>query len=474
MPTKKHSMKRWRLSLVGAASPYIFGTVVQGISQLAVLPILSRTIASDELGVVAASLVVVQGASVLLGLGLGSAVTRDYFDGVDGPSAASRLLYLALTAAATLGALLIFAGPLWAGLFRSVDFVIGGALFWAAVASIPLACVQLCQAYLRAQSRAGAFVATGLIASVGGQGLGLGALVLSAGTGRNYIFGLAMGHFIAASIAIAKCKPRRANSVRPNLRRALAFGLPTMPHLLALYLLVAADRVMIEGILGLDALASYLLAYAAGGIVMQLVSAANNAWAPIILRSPADGRWTLLADTAAVMTRVTSWLTCCLIFSAPLLTYVLAPPDYDRVLISQLLIVTSLSAIPYVGYLASVHVLFFYRRSFVVAAASCAAALVNILLNFIALREWGLYGAAVVTVLSYMVLFLVVRRRAAKMADVPWQRGSLSMAWGLVTVAAILGSTLPFNLGGFWVRGALVAVSGVCLALSTRQMPRPL
>ncbi|CAA9213114.1 MAG: hypothetical protein AVDCRST_MAG57-187, partial [uncultured Blastococcus sp.] len=62
--------------VLGRGSLYTVATAAPALAALAVLPLVTRLLSAVEYGVVAVVLVVVQVGLILLGLGLGAAVTR--------------------------------------------------------------------------------------------------------------------------------------------------------------------------------------------------------------------------------------------------------------------------------------------------------------------------------------------------------------------------------------------------------------
>lgn len=175
--------------------------------------------------------------------------------GDDGPGAARALVPLVGLATAAVALAAELSGPLWTRPFGEVEY--GSALRLAVWLSVAVALRTAAQELLRAERRAGRFVAVSLVASVGGQAVGL-VLVWSGHGAAGYLAGLGIGNLVAAAggLAGAMGAPR----LRPTLGLlgwAAAFSLPIAGHRVASALLDGGDRFLIERLSGLGEVGEY-------------------------------------------------------------------------------------------------------------------------------------------------------------------------------------------------------------------------
>lgn len=449
-----------RRELFGRGSVYTLASAVQAGSALLILPLVTRLLDPSDYGLVATATVVAQLLAVLASLGLNGAVMLEYFT-PDGPARARRLVGIAGLVALVVVALADATSPIWASGFAELSLDVDLRLaIWSAA---PLAVLAASQAMLRSRRRPFAFVVATCVATVGGYGLGALLVVLTDGGATAYLAGVLIGAGAGAAIGLAcggVSGPRRTDG--PLFRSALRVGLPLVPHVVALFALLAADRLLIERILGLGAAGRYQVAYLIGGAAISLLVAVNNAWSPMIIGAPAGERWRLLASTTRDLERLVPGLFAGVALLAPILVALAAPGEYDPADLAPVTVVVAMSVLPFLWYLSAVHVVFFHRRTGVLARTTPTATVFALVGNLLVLRAWGLMGAAVVTVASYAFLAWRVRRAAARIEVVPWDHAvSVRAAVELALVAA-LALALPTT--GLWLAargGAVVIIASV-------------
>lgn len=404
---------------------------------------------------VAAALIVFWLVGAAAGLGIPAAISRAYF--LPGGTVGVKVLTTtALLAAVAVTALVEITAPFWSQVFKDISYE--GALRVAALAGIPLTVLTASQQVLRAQDRVGVYVLTAALASAGGQIAGLiGASVDDA---NGYMLGLFAGTTLAAAVStrftgIAPIRAAEPGYIRENVR----LGLPTVPHSIAMYLLGAGDRVVVERLEGLTALATYTLAYTVGWLAVIVALALNNAWSPAIYGADESDRWRVLADTAAAILGVMSLIALGLGLAAPVALDLIAPSDYELAGLGAVSTLVAVSVVPYVLYLASSHVVFWVGATAVLAWATPLTAAVNVGLNFILIPPLGLTGAAVATLGCYVLLAGLVWWRATDLANVPWRWTSMATSIGLVTIGATITLLLPED--GIVAVGRSVAAAGL-------------
>jgi O-antigen/teichoic acid export membrane protein len=77
-----------------------------------------------------------------------------------------------------------------------------------------------------------------------------------------------------------------------------------------------------------------------------------------------------------------------------------------------------------------------------------AAALVNVALNFALIPPYGMVGAAISTLVAYLVMFFGMTIRAQQVFPVPYQWKRIALAAGAAVGLTVLGKSLDVPLGG--------------------------
>lgn len=444
----------------GRGSIYTLATLIQLGAAILAIPILTRTLSPEQFGLVTAALVVQAVLGTAAAFGLPAAIARAYFR-EDGPPGARALIALTAVSAVALAALAELTGPLWIGVFANVPY--DDVLRLAVVSSIPTAVLISAQTVLRSADRAGAFVLSAAIATAGGQGLGV---LLAAGGGpTGYMagvsIGLAIGTIVAwAGAGLAIAPLRRSRGGGALLRRAALIGLPTIPHALALYLLSAADRVVVERIEGLASAGSYYAAYTVGALAIFLVAALNSAWGPALYGAADEDRWDFLADSTVAIGRVIGYAVAAIALGAPIALAVFAPGDYDLDGLAPVSALVAVSALPYILYAAATNVVIWQGRTLVLAWTTPLVAVVNIVLCVVLVRAIGIEGAAIATLVSYALLAGLTWMASTRLAEIPWAPAKLASAAVPAGIGLLAALLLPEDGAWLVVRAIAAAAAG--------------
>lgn len=460
--------------LLGRGSIYTIGMAAQAAGAWLILPLVTRVLDPAQFGVVTACTVVIQILSTLLALGAANPILRLWYLGDDGPVRARSMYLFAVLGGLVLATVAFLTGPLWVRVFDGVGFdrpmqlaVVGSALLGTAIVG---------QAIVRARELAGVFVALTILMSVVGPGVGI-ALAAAHGP-AGYVAGLVVGYAGGAAVGLVVSRPSaRHLTSRVLVLQTLAIGLPTIPHSIALYLISAADRVVIQHQRGLVDVGRYQLAYLVGTAAITLLSAVGNAWAPIVYGAADHERWDVLARTSSVLVTIGALLGGAVALLAPVALALIAPSAYRVDELTSVTAVLAVAIVPVMLYQSHVQVLYQRGRTGPLAWASPVTAAVNIGLTLVLVARWGLVGAAVATVASYCLQAAVVRVAARRLETVPWRPRTATAAWLVAGVLALAGWALPTSAPAIVVRllaaAAVVAVGAMVVRRALRATPAP-
>ena len=453
--------------VLGRGSLYTVATAAPALAALAVLPLVTRLLSAPEYGVVAVVLVVVQVGLILLGLGLGAAVTRTAVIEAHGAERAAALVLRGAACGVALGLVLLATGPLWGDPVLGVPW--SAAQAWAVGAAAAGSVVILVQSWLRGADRVAAYVGLGLVANLGGPVVGLVLVAAVARRADLYALGLAAGQAAAAVAGLALLarapRGRRAGVLRDGLR----VGLPTLPHQVSLYLAVG----------GLVLLATHLLGPAAGGranIVLTLgvggavlVSAMNNAWAPAVYRAAPEDRPAVLDDTTGRIGLLAACVGGGVALAGPWLLRFLAPSAYrPDELVGPLAVVTAATVVSVV-YLASGHRVFASGRTAGLALTTPLSVAAGLTVGGLLTPVAGLVGLASGYLAVYLLLAAATTGLQRRVSSSRWWPPAMPAALAVAAGATAAGALLPTGGPGSLVRvlGVLV-VGGVAAGVVVR------
>ena len=191
-------------------------------------------------------------------------------------------------------------------------------------------------------------------------------------------------------------------------------------------LLNMGDRYILLYLIDADATGLYDLAYSVAGILtaflLQPVSLAFLPQSYKLYRQPGDRRYYSKMQTYVVL--ATIWMALGLAFFGDIVVRTLARSEayWSATAIIPLLL---LGNVFFAGRLITMIGLLVKKRTQVAALTVVVATVVNILLNFWLIPKWGLYGAALATVLAYFLLYILTYYFAQNSYKIPYENMKL-------------------------------------------------
>jgi O-antigen/teichoic acid export membrane protein len=405
---------------------YVLATGVQALAVVLAVPVLARVTTNVQLGQAGIYIAILATLTGVMDLGLAGWVTREFFIGGE---PFQTLKFALWTTLAVTGALFLVAAT-WFAAVGTGGFVI--VAFCGIAGGTGATLVANVQAVHRARKQSLRFLA---LASAAGGASQLGGCMAAAvfHTGLAYAAGAATVTCTAAALAWRTVGDSTHVSV--NLRSALTrlrAAAPTVPHVLAIALIATAPRFVLAHDYGSLAVGQYQIALVCGAGVGLLVTAANNLWAPAVYA--AKDPWHFIAISTAFMWELASLVTLPLLFVLPeILSFIGgAPPSQKLIVTASLLALTPFATIL---YLSSVHVLFRTGNTVSLTFAAPVAAAAAAISAVVLIPMFQLAGAAAAVLGGMLVLILICRLSAVRLANIPYR---LTAVLGKGAVPAVI------------------------------------
>ncbi|TYB33018.1 MAG: oligosaccharide flippase family protein [Flexistipes sinusarabici] len=195
------------------------------------------------------------------------------------------------------------------------------------------------------------------------------------------------------------------------VKYALAFGVPIVFHLLAGVLHNSADRFILEKFVSMSQLGLYTVGYQLGMVMSILVTAINQAWQPNYFdlmssdSSDENKKYENRKYFAYWMFIISSICLFGILFTKEIL-FLLTPSEYHGA--SGIVQVILAGYFMQGLYYFAASPIFFYKKTKILPFLTGSSALLNIILNLIFIPIYGIYGAAVATLISYFYQALVI------------------------------------------------------------------
>jgi O-antigen/teichoic acid export membrane protein len=256
---------------------------------------------------------------------------------------------------------------------------------------------------------------------------------------------------------------------------ALRFSVPLVPAVLGTFVLSMADRLVVQGAMGLEEVARYQVAYNAASVPLLLLSLLYSNWLPRFFALP-DGaeRTAVIVAGRDVLYRLLVPLMAGFAIGAPVLLRLWAPPSYRTDALSWVVLIVVVTTVPFAAQLALAQAMTVQGRTTAIAATTVAAAAVNLVLNLWWVPVWGLNGSAAATLASYVLLAAILARCTRRTTPMPRASVGVWARLGVALLVSTVATILPATGAGFWIRIPLaLAAAGWFLGLVAGLRSRP-
>lgn len=220
------------------------------------------------------------------------------------------------------------------------------------------------------------------------------------------VYGMTMPYVIAAIILWGIIFFKKPTGIHWNYSKyGFAIGLPFVFHTLAHNVLSQSDRVMMQNMgIASSEIGIYSLYYSFVAVLSMLLSALNTSWCPFYYDDLDTQDWERLRIKCVNYIELFTVLTIGFLLLSREVGYLLAGADYWGGM--PVIPILTLAVYFTFMYQFAVNFEFFHKKTNLVALGTIAAAILNITLNAVLIRPWGMYGAAIATMISYAALFL--------------------------------------------------------------------
>ncbi len=404
------------------AAIYLGAAILSRAASLFLIPLYTRRLTVEEYGRYALFLTLLAFLSTFLSAGLLSAIPTEYFSDKDHAvgkrraSEVSRWIALLVLGGATLSLV-------GAGLFAANDptSLFGRkTLSLAIVGSAGMAIGTVPWTLLRSEQRPYPAAAFQLLefTTMTGAGLLL-VLVLRRGyEGAIEAAALAPAVNALAALIYIWRLPKSGLHLK-RLRAALRFALPFLPHFVAGWLLGASDLWILRRAGFALELGSYSLAAQVVAPVSMVITAWNlHMAAEMGACFRADGIPGMRSRLPGVrLTYIASAVVpgVALLLGLPLVASVVGERFESAIVFVPFLV---LAILPNALYFADFQILYYSGRSWRIAGATVAAAVLTVVVGLLVIPRYGAYGAVAARVTGALVRSLVVVHSAGKTTDV--------------------------------------------------------
>ncbi|HET6830530.1 MAG TPA: oligosaccharide flippase family protein [Solirubrobacterales bacterium] len=446
--------------LVSTGFAYTAASVVSKVIAVLLLPLYTSYLSPTEYGQAELLFSTVVAASIVIRLGLIEALLRFYYLPDERGDRVIATGFAALFWATTAGALVALPFASQIGDLLSGEALDPGLVRIAIGGLWVLTLYEYMSTLFRVDERARAYFGF----TIGNVLVAIAltvALVVGLDAGAE---GLLLGAYVAGLpfllwLIVAERRRLALWPERELLRRMFRFGLPTMPAEISIYSLAFVDRIIIAHSLGPAQLGLYGLAFKFSQAIQVVVRGFQLAWPPLAysIRDDEEARRTY-AVVVTAFTALCGLIVVAMWLEARWIVRLLAAPDFfdSYEAIGPL----ALGAALYGIYLALVVILGRTGKTQYNFPVTIAATVANVALNLILVPAWGIVGAGVALIASYLIVIVLIYLVSRRIFPIPWQWGRLAVVVGAAAALIAAGEVLLPTDGaaGFLSRLALIGL----------------
>jgi O-antigen/teichoic acid export membrane protein len=211
------------------------------------------------------------------------------------------------------------------------------------------------------------------------------------------------------------------NKVRKKyVQDVFFYGLPLLPHILAIGVMDLSDRLFIREMVGKEELGIYDVGYKVGSILLLLQTSLFMAWNPFFYeKMKSINDWNKTYIVAVSYFLMVGLFICCLLLTlaAPLL-FLCIGKDFSGGI--QYVFWISLAYVFLGFYKIFAGFIFYEKKNHLLSYIAVFNVVINLFLNYYLIKAYGSMGAAYATVISYFVFFLITALISYQLHPMPW------------------------------------------------------
>lgn len=240
------------------------------------------------------------------------------------------------------------------------------------------------------------------------------------------------------------------------IRYGLRLALPYVPHIIAIYLLASADKLVIQQLCGEEAVAYYNIGFTCAVVISMLSNSVNSAMSPWLFQSLHDKNYEKIRSVNKVYVGAFVFVAVGLLLIAPEIMLIIGGEKYRQA--QGVLMPIMAGCCCNFIYTSYVNVESFLKKPGMISVGTVTTACINLVLNFIFVGLYGYEAAAYTTMVCYMILliFHYSMVRHYKYHKIYDNKFNLLCAVGICAFALFMRMTYQS-----WIRLALIGVYAV-------------
>lgn len=243
------------------------------------------------------------------------------------------------------------------------------------------------------------------------------------------------------------------------IKFALSLSLPLIVHTLAKNILDTSDRLMIANMYGNSAAGIYGTVYSISMIALILWSAINNAVVPVVFEKLKEKEYKYVENLTIKILILFSMGSVLVTLIAPEILFILTTPEYYSAVHMIPAIATGIYFTAVYGIYGNM--LLFAKKSLQIMFATSGAAIINIILNYFFIRQYGYMAAAYTTFISFAMLAFMQGKMQLRIYKEEVVSTKYVVGISVITTCSCLMCNFFYEY--FWIRYIMIAIMIIIL-----------
>jgi len=251
---------------------------------------------------------------------------------------------------------------------------------------------------------------------------------------------------------------------------SLKLSIPLIGYAFAGQVLNVSDRMMISKMVGNDAVGIYSTLYTVSSISLLVWTAINSSFVPYLYQN-LEKKDNKIKPISLSLMGAYAIIAVMLTYLAPEIVKILATEEYYEAIYIMPPIAAGVFLISVSNMYANI--IIYHKKTKYIMYSSIIAASVNIILNYICIKQFGYMAAAYTTLFAYVILagaqaVFAKKIHVQKTGEVSIYYDKIVLLMSVLTIGASLGGLLLYRIS--WLRYGIICVGtmiGCWIAYST-------
>ena len=410
-------------SLVRSSGIYTFSSIINSAIPLILVPILTRKLTPADYGIVAMFQLAVSVILPFIGMNLEGSIARKYYDkdGTDFPTYIGTCILLVLCSFIVISGLsFVFINQIqritqipqewlkYLFLVAICQFITSLILviYQVSVQPVKYGIFQIAQSLVN-------FCLTVLLI----------VIINKTWQGRveaQIITGVTFA--LVSLILLWKTNLIQFNIQKKDIKYALSFGVPLIPHAIGAMFFSAIDRFFLTNLIGLEQTGNYTVAFQIGAVLSLFTVAFNNAYVPWLFEN-------LNKNDKRIKIRIVKYTylyflllivaAFLLILIFPILVMIFIGSAFKSINVYSTFIV--LGFVFQGMYFMVTNYIIYAKKTYLQAAVTISVSLIKIPITYFLILWFGAIGASISYSITFFIFFVATWVLSAKVYKMPWK-----------------------------------------------------